>query len=309
MALRSLSGKPVALAPQSHVVLCKIKNEALRAPYYVSYYRKLGFDAFIFIDNGSTDGTHEFLLAQPDCHVFETSESFGASHGGLPWINHALDEYCDGRWVVVADADEILVWPGSEHETIQTLTRRFDALGWEALFTILLDMYSDKPFGSIGYRPGAPFIDYCPFFDGGPYGFKRAKTIPHRQLYGGVRARMFRAVNAKAHPPTVSKIPLIKWRKGQRFVLSTHALLSPVKLARMRGGLLHFKLFDDFLEKCQTESVVAEYFNRGREYRVLNRAIRQSRNRSFYDPRFAVRYAGTEHLVQIGLIDPEKIFT
>ncbi|HUJ02591.1 MAG TPA: glycosyltransferase family 2 protein [Rhizomicrobium sp.] len=308
MALRYLSARPLAPGPHDHVLLCKVKNEALRLPYFLSYYRGLGFDRFVFIDNDSRDGTMELLLAEPDCGVFHTADSFGAAYGGLPWINRLLDDYCDGRWVLAADADEILVWPGSERESIKALTARFDASGAEALFTVMLDLYSDKPFGSIGYRQGAPFIDYLPFFDRGPYRLDKAVLFPHHQVYGGVRARLFRAMQAPIHAPTISKVPLVKWRKGQRFMLSTHALKRPVELAAMRAALLHFKLFDEILDKCRDENAIAEYFEKGREYRVLAQAIAQSRDGSFYDPRLAVRYAGTEHLTRFGIMDRENIF-
>ncbi len=308
MELRLISSKPVSLSPHAHVVVCKIKNEALRIPYYVSCYRKLGFDSFIFIDNGSGDGTREFLLAEPDCHVFSTTASFRRSKGGISWINGVLEEFCEGRWVLVADADEILVWPGSEGETIQALTQRLDKAGAQALFAILLDMYSDKPFGRIGYRPGEAFHEHLPYFDKGPYQQRPAAAFPYRQLYGGVRARLFNALGAAIHSPTVSKVPLVKWSWGQRFILSTHGLYYPMALARMRGALLHYKFFDDFLDKCRSQSAHAEYYEGGREYRVLGRALAQSANASFYDPEISMRYTGTGALARCGLIDAEKAF-
>jgi len=302
--LRIIS-RPITISHQSHILLCVVRNESLRLPYLLSYYRKLGFDRFLFVDNGSTDGTTDFLLAQPDSAVLYTEDRFGAPPGaGLSWKNTILDQFCDGRWVLVADADEILVWPDSERESIQTLTQRFDGSGAEVLFTLMLDMYSDKPFGEIGYKPGLNFVDCAPFFDRGPYVLLSAGPFPFRQIDGGVRARLYRTFRVPSAAPVMSKVPLVKWRAGQRFIIAQHALLNPAPLAPMQAALLHFKMFDDLPLKCEVEVQRGEYYAQGREYEALGMFIRNSPNRSFFDPAISVRFQNTNQLRSMGLITP-----
>ena len=101
-----ISPHPVSLPQGAPVLMSVVKNEMLRLSYLLTYYRDIGFRHFIFVDNNSSDGTREFLLAQPDSFVFHTAESFGAWPGaGLVWKNALLDTHCDGHWVLVADAD------------------------------------------------------------------------------------------------------------------------------------------------------------------------------------------------------------
>jgi glycosyltransferase involved in cell wall biosynthesis len=303
--LRLISRARIRLSPSSHVVVCVVRNESLRLPYLLSYYRGLGIDRFFIVDNGSTDGTIEFLQQQPDVSLFYTEDHFGAPPGaGLTWKNTILDQFCDGRWILLVDADELLIWPGSEHETVQQLTRKFDACGAEVLFTIMLDMYSDKPFGTINYRPGLPFLDFAPFFDRGPYFLLPAGPFPFRQIHGGVRARLYRQHDLPTPPPVMSKVPLVKWRAGQRFIVAQHALLNPVPLAPMQGALLHFKMFDDLPPKCEVEVERGEYYAGGREYRALSMFIRNAPSRSFFDARVSVRYENTNWLQGLGLITP-----
>jgi hypothetical protein len=299
--LNYLSNRPLQIAPDP-VLVCVVRNEMMRLPYYLTHYRKLGFGQFIFIDNASTDATREYLLAQPDTFVLTTDDSFAASGWGMSWAHSLLNAFCEDRWALVVDADELLVWPGSEHGTIQGLTQRLDAAGATCLFTAMLDMYSDRPFGQIGYVPGEPFTDYCPMFDAGPYVLLEAKGFPYRQLYGGVRARLFKQINAGINPPTVSKVPLVRWKKGQRFILVTHALFEDMVLADMRGALLHFKMFDDLPEKCRVEVERKEHYEGGREYLALGQAIAQSKDGTFVAPGISVRYEDTNQLVELGVM-------
>ncbi len=241
MSVRRLGGG-LPDAARGAVLAAVVRNEALRLPAYLAYYRRLGFGRFVFVDNGSTDGTRELLLAEPGAIVFGTEASFGRSAFGMAWLNPILGQLCAGSWVLLADADELLVWPGGGD--IGALTARLDAEGAEALFAVMLDMYSDRPFGGIGYRPGEPLEEACPFFDRGPYRVIRSRRFPYRQAYGGLRARLFRQHKAEFQPPTASKVPLVRWSAGQGFAHVAHALRKPVPLARMRAALLHFKLLD-----------------------------------------------------------------
>jgi hypothetical protein len=306
--LTYLGKDPVVIPEGAHVVVSAVRNEILRLPYLVAYYRALGFDRFLFADNNSNDGTREFLLMQPDCFVFGTEDSYLKAWVGLAWINELLYRFGDLHWCLVADADEMLVWPGSENETIGSLTARLDALNASLVAAPLLDMYSDKPFGEIGYRQGMPFLEACPYFDRGPYRTVASPHFPYREIVGGVRARALRSVGAAFHPPLLTKVPLVKWRKGYWFTASTHRLTPELKLAPLRGALLHFKMFDDLPEKCRIEVERREHFAGAREYRALGQAIRKRGGRSFFSEEHSVRYAGTEQLVALGIMSTERAF-
>ena len=51
------------------VVLC-VKNDLRRIQMLVEHYRSLGVEKFAFMDNGSEDGTFEWLLEQPDIDLY-----------------------------------------------------------------------------------------------------------------------------------------------------------------------------------------------------------------------------------------------
>ena len=55
-----------AIGAKSVLAFVTLRNEKPRLPYFLNYYRKLGVDHFLFVDNGSGDGRHELLSAEPD---------------------------------------------------------------------------------------------------------------------------------------------------------------------------------------------------------------------------------------------------
>jgi len=99
----------------SMMLVATVRNELSRLPYWLSYYRDLGIGQFFFVDDHSTDGTTDYLLAQPDSHVFQPRNSYSESNYSTAWQNELLDLYGEGRWTVVADADELLAYPDCEN--------------------------------------------------------------------------------------------------------------------------------------------------------------------------------------------------
>jgi hypothetical protein len=218
----------------------------------------------------------------------------------MAWLNPLLDQYGDRHWTVTIDADELLIYPGFEEVALPKVCRHLDARGAQGLFCLLLDMYADAPLAGIGYRAGAPLLKACPWFDPGPYRPVQAGLFPHIQLYGGVRERVF-SFAGSPHPPTVSKVPLVRWRAGMRFLLCTHAL-SPVQLAQMTGALLHFKFLDDFHTRVETEVQRGEHFNAAAEYKVYADILSRGDGLNLRNAQ-SVRFQDSRQLVELGLMN------
>jgi glycosyltransferase involved in cell wall biosynthesis len=181
------------------VVLCY--NEMLRLPAFLKHYRQAGINKFVFVDNSSTDGTLEFLEAQPDVDVICTGKQFKSYKS----IGRELiaDTFLQGNWVIFPDADELLVYPGWPDLSLPSLVRYLDDHNYEALFTTMVDMYSQGGLKELEYRSGANLIETCPYFDSVGYRFNPLKgshgkkfETPVRHVFGGTRERVFHT-NAK----------------------------------------------------------------------------------------------------------------
>ncbi len=328
-------------------VFCTVRNEMLRLPYFLDYYREKGVERFIFIDNASDDGTAAYLLKQPDCHLFSTDKSFREARAGIDWKNALLDEYGTGHWCLSLDADEILVWPHAEYSTLHDLCDWLDQKKSEGIYTFLLDMYADKRIADAHYEPGTPFIQSAPMFDQDYTFHKRVRlafwkgsAFPKYSAHGGPRLRTFypEQIEVKSyalryirrcgwelcrlmayfkifdmdkmpHPaPMLFKVPLVKWRKGCAYKSATHLMESPIKLSKVTGILLHFKFFSDFHDKVESECVREEYFGKSVEYKKYRQHLREEGHKVLFQYEDSAYFKDTQDLVTRKLMNSNTLF-
>ena len=107
----------------------------------------------------------EYLLAQSDCHVFSTRESYAASGFGIAWLNELRDAYARDRWCLSVDVDEAFVYPGCESASLPDFTRHRDEMGAEGVLALMLDMYGERAIADTIPRPDQSLIELCPYFD------------------------------------------------------------------------------------------------------------------------------------------------
>lgn len=300
-SLVRMDTRPIPENPDEIRLFSCVRNEMLRLPYFLEYYRNLGVHRFFFVDNSSCDGSLEFLLAQADTHVFTTEESYASSRCGVDWLNAMLQFYGIEHWVLVVDADELFVYPGQENIAFNDFLNFLDSQQAEAVLTFLLDMYSKCPIKNAVYPAGTPFLTTCPYFDADTYQVKNITPFNQFPIRGGVRKRLFfDGFSHRGNPPVLHKFPLVKWRSDLAFEASTH-LLAGVSTAMVSGVLLHFKLFSDFIENIQREVTRKEHWDEAAQYCAYSDIMKTNPN---LKPYFSgsVRYINSQQLVDLGLI-------
>jgi hypothetical protein len=279
-----------------------LRDEVLRLPYFLEYYRALGVSRFVVIDNDSSDGTTALLREQPDVHLFHTAASYAGSRCGVHWLNAALSAFADGHWSLVVDADEQLVYLGSESQALGGLCERLESSGASALLTFLLDMYGAGPIRDLHYAPGTPFLTTAPFFDTDSYTPGSGDPGGRIPATGGARWRLFwkGRQHPGANPPVLTKIPLVRWSKVLALQASTH-VIENVVLAPFTGALLHFKLFSDFAERAAHEARRGEHWQDAAQYTVYAAGLAAD---LALDPMYpgSGRLRDTAQLVELGLL-------
>ncbi len=261
------------IGPNAVLAFVTIRNEKPRLPYFLNYYRKLGVDHFLFVDNGSTDGGRELLTAEPDVSLWRTNASYRKSRFGTDWMNWLKMRYAHGHWALTVDPDEFLVYPFSDSRPVAALCDWLDQSGIRAFGTLLLDMYPKGPVEHAAYKAGTDPFEVAPWFDAGNYMFSRNERYGNLWIQGGVRARTY-FTNDPEKSPSLNKIPLVRWDRRYVYVSSTHMLL-PRGLnhvfdeaggEKISGILMHAKFLDSLSDKAAEEVERRQHFARGREY-------------------------------------------
>ncbi len=304
--LERIDPKPINAKPDDLLCYVVVRDEAVRLPYLLSYYREKGVAKFFIVDNDSTDQTRSYLLAQPDVYVWYSARSFNQVNFGSAWFEVLLRNYGVGHWCLTVDADELLYYPDCEHRTIVELCHQLDQQGKRAFNAVLLDMYSNHSIKDTYYRPGQNFLEVCPYFDRKYYHTKNEQGGPyknHTAYFGGVRQRVFGEIGRYY----LSKIPLLKYTSDVILVGGQHCTNHPIAEIVLDGGcLLHFKFFSDFHSYVDREVSRKEHFHGAWQYQQYAHTISQDESLSLYDPAHSVKLQCSQQLIDLGIMQAES---
>jgi len=271
--LTSVADRTARIAPRDILLFSTLRNEAVRLPYFLQYYRQEGINHFLFVDNDSDDGGREYLAEQPDVSLWTTKASYRKSRFGVDWLNWLQMRYAHEHWALVVDVDEFFVYPFCDTRPIRGLTDWLDNTGIRSFSAMLLDMYPKGPLTAQPYQPGQDPFEIAAWFDSGNYMIQHNPAYGNLWIQGGPRARVFFA-DDPARAPALNKIPLVKWNRRYCYASSTHALL-PRGLnlvydnqggEKASGCLLHAKFLDTFPAKAREESQRREHYRQAQEY-------------------------------------------
>ena len=277
------------------VVLC-VKNDLQRIQMLVDHYRKLGVEKFAFLDNGSTDGTFEWLKEQKDIDLYHCAAPYktAVKEG---WINRIISHYGFERWYIPTDSDELMVYKGMEEHPLTDVVRYAAENGIKRLEGLTLDTYSQgRLFGN------AEDIrkEYC-WIDRDSYVEKEAVagTSKIKRFMGGPR---YRLMNSSI---TLSKFPLVHFEKGTisdsaHFQFPHHVIEeSPCML-----GILHYKFIDKDLAEYEKRAQKDSGFSAGgANYRQYLEFVNKQKDVSFmYEG--SLKFEHSQVLENINLIQP-----
>jgi len=244
------------------LVFAVMRNEALRLPRFLEYYRRLGASGFVIVENNSNDETLGILRKQSDVLLYRTSASFVRKEA---WLDLLLRRHGADRWCAVVDADELLDFPGSAELGLSGLGTYLEDGGWNTLHAVLLDLYPPGAVSAVDYQSGGDYFDLEWYFDPMsslrkvPRVFWKGSGLDYR-FEGGVRERVFGVSNC------CSKFPFFKFNPGM-FLHDGQHYLEGARIAPIRGVLYHFKYLQDFVPHAREEIARAQHWKGASEYR------------------------------------------
>ncbi|MCD2310064.1 glycosyltransferase family 2 protein [Pseudosulfitobacter pseudonitzschiae] len=279
--LTRIADRTGTIRPDDILLFSTQRNEKIRLPYFLDYYREQGVNHFLIVDNDSTDGSADYLADQPDVSVWQTRASYKKSRFGVDWLNWLMIKHAHGHWCLTVDPDEFLIYPFCDTRPLRALTDWLDASSIKSFSAMLLDMYPKGRLDAHPYQQGQNPIEIAGWFDSGNYTMSRNRLFGNLWIQGGPRARVFFA-DQPENAPALNKVPLVKWDKRYAYVSSTHMLL-PRGLNQVydewggekaSGVLLHAKFLDTFTSKAAEELSRGQHYSASVEYKAYAESLK-----------------------------------
>lgn len=258
------------------VVVAMVRDEALRLEYFFKYYKELGVDRFFMLDHQSADRSAEMIEAEKTATRISVAGNFIFKRA---WIQAVLETVAIGKWCLVLDADEFLVWPQMQKLSLRDLIAYMDEAGFEVFPCVLLDMYPQGAISDVQYRSGQDPLDFAPFFD----------------RSGMTRRRSFGV------SPLLTKAPLVRFRPGMQFDKGQHGVHG-ARDADVSGVLLHFKFLQDFDSKIRSNPLIRTFDRAyGRELAAYREKLQEQEKLVLHSDD-SLRYRGPDQLLELGLM-------
>ncbi len=312
------------------------RDEMYFLPAFLDHYRRLGVAQFLIIDDGSSDGSVDFLARQADCVVLRSPYAYGQKvnvdingkasciRAGIPLKSAAARRFLAGEWALNLDADEFLLLPPGV-TSLPQLIGLAETLGARAVTASLVDFY---PATLAGLEPLAArperFEDLqtlAPYFDAIPV-IAQESDGAVRKLNGGPSLRLFRDLGIREAPKFMSKwplaltqhfrfavpnkapvvkTPLIRWDDGVQ--LHGSHVASVRADARLLIAAAHFKFNPDFYRRIQMATTLRSYASNSARYdHYVEMVARMRRSgRGFLGPDSRI-FQSVDDLVAAGLM-------
>lgn len=276
------------------------KNELKRMQLFYHHYRSLGVHQFIVLDNGSTDGTLNFLMQQKDTKVYQTLEKYHTQKRDA-WIQRILVQNGYNKWYIVVDSDELLDYVGSENHSIESLIRKMHNNGSRRLWGFMLDMYSrDKLFNT-----NCDIMDIprrMNYFDKDSYVLNRSNTPTsirqNDEIYGGPRYRFFNII------ATQSKQSIFYFDKNTLY-RNSHYIVPKISWGDVPCCfvLRHYKFLPQDKQEYENRIKNNSFYNNSIEYKNIMMQIEQDPAKSSLYYENSVLYENSDSLRSLPFLE------
>ena len=284
------------------LVITVVRNGAPWLHSFFDHYTRLGVSHFLVLDNGSTDGTIEFLKRRRGVTLLCTSLRY-SSHENL-MKRYLARTYSRGKWNLFVDVDELFDYPCSSLLDLRGLLKYLRHHGYTAVVAQMLDMFSNEPLTRQAWAQGDSLRDYYRHFDISniektPYEFAGPLGSPIHNHSGGIRKTVFGTTNGLTKAPLTFLVD-----KLETFIQWHHTRNGNV--ADISCVLLHYPFLPNFVAKVEEAARTGRYGPATTdEYRaywkgtsVADRHIPSSRHGAAFRGRGAARGAALSACVR-----------
>jgi len=237
-------------------------------PYVFKHYFDIGVDRIFYIDNNSSDKSLELLQDYDRVHVWVQDEDYGRINKfGVAWQEELLKKYGVNNWCILADTDELFIYPNYEQESIKKFTKEQENRGFNCVEARMIDMYSNKKVRDTLIKDS--LIETCPYYDRTEYGCRE------------------RVLGFK---PSYRKVPLIHYNGEIIIEGGFHNLKGEKIISNIKCGILHFKFISSL------SNFINKHGNKMAEPEIKNKIYLASEDVNFFDTKFSFKYQGSRDL-------------
>jgi hypothetical protein len=294
----------VPVGEREVVVLCLVRNGMAHLATFLRHYRRLGVAHVVFLDNGSSDGTVEYLSAQPSVSVFRSLLSFRRYEAAFKrWMVRRF-----GRtrgWCLVADADELFEYPYADVLPLPEFLRYLDTHGYDAVVAQNLEMIPHESIAAIQGRDVADLERTHRYYDLSDIRpVRQALWLDrnHVDLHdivshtGGIWESVFGYRGSM-----LTKQPLFRARGSVRvFPYNVH-FVTGAHLADVTCVFRHYKYTGRFVAHVQEELQRRQHYGNAEVFEHYRRALERDADLTLYRSTARV-YEGAAALLESGFL-------
>lgn len=240
-------------------IVCVEKNEINRIKEFLKHYRKIGVKTFLICDNGSMDGTLEYLKEQKDVCLYSTNEDY-SSQRKAAWCNRMMSDFGDQKWYFQVDADEFAWFPELDKIDINQYVNNLAKKNIYAVKALMLEMYPNDILGGEDISV-ENFTEYYCYYDVDSDWYER--DVDQNYIRGGFINRIFGEKQALQ-----CKTPLF-YQTDKRFNLGSHHIYPYYEDITSKYGIIlkHYKFLPGDKQRVQNALEKKNYANGSRLYK------------------------------------------
>lgn len=294
--------------PLGVVALCSLRDGAEFLQHFLRHHRALGVRHFVFLDNGSKDGTVERLRKENDVTIYLSRLPYAVykHHFKRFLVRRAGRD----RWSLMVDIDECFDFPGSDRLGLGGFCRYLDAHGFNAVVAHMLDRFHS---GSIQNPPVAPDGDlariHCYYDltgikeDGHHFAFGPSNVLSNpaiKCLSCGVNHAVF------GNNVLLTKHPLIRWSPPMELPKFSHDI-AYARIADVSAVLHHFKFTAGFMDVVDRAVREDSYHDGSARYRRISEVVQRMPDLTLHNGT-ARRFESVNELVEAGFLKTSAAF-
>lgn len=276
------------------IALIVVRNGGYFIEEFLRHYRSLGVRHFVFLDNGSDDGTDAILAHEDDVSVWKCDLPFGTFD--LLMRRWLLGTFARDRWALQVDIDEFFDFPLRGFASVDDLADYNDERGFRAVRSLMVDLFPRCDIRQAGSMSPSEMRRQHRFVDWSDIECINAQVTDRseRCYRGGIRRKIFGGGNDLFY---LTKHPFIRCDDPESY---THHQAN-VPIADFNGIVEHYKFAGDFagyVEDCVNRNA---HWNDSIEYRAYASALHESQNVNLHSPQ-SEEYRGIAAVVDRGFI-------